>query len=380
MATAVICEFNPFHNGHKYLLEQARAKTGGPLIAIMSGSFTQRGEAAVCSKFERAETALKNGADLVVELPTVYAVAAARRFAQGGVSIAKAFGVSTLVFGCETASSRLLAEAAAAMDNPKVNALIAAQMKEGAYFPQAAERAVRREFGDGAAGVLTSPNNILAVEYLRELSGSDILPLPVKRVGTAHDSESTDGCFASASNIRAMLRRGEDASAYLPEAPRDITYPGLLERALLFRFRSMSLADWQALPEVGEGLENRIVAAVRENNSVKEIIEAVKTKRYTHARLRRILCCAALGITEDLQSRRATYARVLGFTAEGEKLMKNCAFEVVTSPAKLMKSDSENRAFLQKDILATDLAALAYNPVKPCALDYHTKIIRSNRA
>ena len=168
MATAVICEFNPFHNGHKYLLEQAKKLRNEPVIAVMSGSFTQRGEPAFCSKFERARTALENGADLVLELPTVYAVACAQRFAQGGVDIAKSFGeVNYLAFGCETDDIALLRAAADALGDPKVNGLIADKMKNGAYYPQAVERAVREVLGDGAGGALASPNNILAVEYLK---------------------------------------------------------------------------------------------------------------------------------------------------------------------------------------------------------------------
>ena len=138
----------------------------------------------------------------------------------------------------------------------------------------------------------------------------------------------------------------------------------------------MNVEDFRALPEVGEGLEHRIMNAVSNYNSIEEILREVKTKRYTHARLRRILCCAALGITEDLQSRRASYARVLGFTGEGEKLLKSCSFEVVTSVGKTLRACGENADFLRADILATDLAALAYNRVKSCGADYRTKIIR----
>lgn len=380
MAVAIICELNPFHNGHRYLFETARQLTGEPVLAVMSGSFVQRGEAAICSKFERAKTALEYGADLVVELPAVYAVANAQRFATGGVNLAKAFGeVRYLAFGCETDDLNALQAAADAAENAEVNALVAAQMKDGAYYPQAFEQAVRAACGDRAAGVLTSPNNILAVEYLRALGDSGITPLPVLRRGVAHNSRWVSGGFASASQIRSVLRKGGDVSGVVPKAPESVTYPEKLERALLFRYRSMRAEDWRRLPEVGEGLEHRIAAAVKENNSVEEIIHAVKTKRYTHARLRRVFACAALGITENLQAQTAGYARVLGFTEEGAALLKNCAFEVVTSVAKAMKS-SENAAFLERDILATDLAALAYPQVKSCALDYHTKIIRVNRA
>ena len=380
MAVAVICELNPFHNGHKYLFDTARRLTGEPVIAVMSGSFVQRGEVAVCSKFERAEIALRNGADLVAELPTVYAVANAQRFAQGGVRIAKAFSdVTALAFGCETDDIEALQAAADALKNDEVNAIVAALMKEGAYYPQAFERAVRTVCGDRAADVLSSPNNILAVEYLRALGDSGIRPLPVLRRGAAHDSKNICGGFASATQLREWLREGRDVSLFLPEAPREISDPVYLERAMLYRWRCMREDEWRKLPEVGEGLEYRITAALAEYNSTEEIISAVKTKRYTHARLRRIFACAALGVTEELQAKRATYARVLGFTDDGAELLKNCRFEVVTSVAKAMR-DGQNSEFLEKDILAGDIAGLAYEKVKPCALDYRTKMIRLNRA
>lgn len=375
---AIICEFNPFHNGHRYIIETAKRLTNEPVLAVMSGSFCQRGEVAVCSKFERAAAALRYGADIVAELPAVHAVSCAQRFAQAGVHIATAFeSTSCLAFGCEDDNLPVLQAAADAFQNEAVNRKIALLMKGGAYYPQAAEQAVREVCGDAAADMLTRPNSVLAVEYLRALGGSSVKPLPVRRVGTAHDSRESCGGYLSASAIRERLRRGEDVSAFMPEPPADITYPALLERAVLCRLRTMTAADFRALPEVGEGLENRLTAAVKTCHSVEDIITAVKTKRYTHARLRRILCCALLGVTESLQAQRADYVRVLGFSQTGAALLKTCRLPVVTSAAKAMKADSKAAEFLRRDILATDIAALAYQAVKPCGADYHTKLIRS---
>lgn len=377
---AIICEFNPFHNGHQYLIQTARQTVREPMLAVMSGSFTQRGEAAVCSKFERTEAALRGGADLVVELPSVYAVAAAPRFARGGVQIAQAFaGVRYLAFGCETDDIRLLQAAAGLQDDPAFNARVAEKMKGGAYYPQAMEQAARGVAGDAVADVMTKPNNILAVEYLRALRGTQIQPLPVRRIGAAHDSDTPCGGFLSASALRARLPDG-GAAPYLPYLPRAVADPARLERAMLYRLRTMTEADLRALPEVGEGLEHRLAAAVARCGSVSELLSAVKTKRYTHARLRRILCCAFLGITEELQAHRASYARVLGFTDAGAAALRGCTCQMVTSVAKALRQGGENVDFLRRDILATDLAALAYDPVQPCGLDFHTKIIRLNCA
>ena len=381
MAVAVICEFNPFHNGHRYLLGEAKKITGGGVLAVMSGSFTQRGEAAVCSKFERAETALENGADLVLELPTAYAVANAERFAKGGVETAKLFScVEYLAFGCEDDDLELLIRAAFARDDMRVKEIVARQMDGGDYYPRAYERAVRQVFGDDIADIIAKPNNILAAEYIRALNGSGIKPLPIKRKGAQHDSDITDGEYASASYIRKLLRSGRDTGKLLPEVPLDITYPEKLDTALLYRLRNMTAEELRLLPDVSEGLENRIITAARSCSTVEEFINEVKTKRYTRARICRILTCALIGVTRELQNKEARHARVLGFTPEGEKMLKTCTGEVVTSVSKAMEKGGDTAELLAADIRATDTAALAYGEVKPCGADYLTKIIKINSA
>lgn len=377
MAVAVISEFNPFHNGHKYLVQTAKKLTNEPVIAIMSGSFTQRGEVAVTDKFSRARTALENGVDLVLELPTAYAVANAQRFAFCGVEIAKSFDcVNYLAFGCESGNVESLKKAMSATANLDVNKIVSKKMSSGDYYPRALQSAVCEIFGKETAEILSSPNNILAIEYLKNLVDTDIKPLAIKRVGTDHDSEKACAEFASASLVRSILRKGENAEKYLPTVPGKITYPENLERIMLYKLRMMSAKDFSLLPDVNEGLENRIVDAVKKYNSINEIITSVKTKRYTHARLRRIMTCALLGITENLQHAPIEYVRVLGFTKSGAELLKNCRFEVVTSVAKVLKSDSKNTNLLEKDILATDIAALAYNEIDSCGKDYSQQVVK----
>lgn len=377
MAVAVISEFNPFHNGHKYLIETAKRLTNEPVIAIMSGSFTQRGEVAVTDKFSRAKTALENGVDLVLELPAVYAVANAQRFAFCGVQIAKSFDcINYLAFGCESGNVDSLKKALVAVENPAVNELISAKMSSGDYYPRALQSAVSEVFGEETAEVLSSPNNILAVEYLKNLADNNIQPIAVKRIGADHDSEKTGGEFASASLVRSILRRNENAEKYVPSVAQKITFPENLERIMLYKFRMMTAEDFSLLPDVNEGLENRIADAVKNYNSVEEIITAVKTKRYTHARLRRIMTCALLDITESLQRTPIEYVRVLGFTKTGASLLKSCSIEVVTSVAKALKSESDIVKLLEKDVLATDIAALAYNDVGRCGSDYVEQIVK----
>ena len=379
MAVAVICEFNPFHNGHAYLLWEARRLTNAPVVCVMSGSFTQRGEAAITDKFTRAAIALKNGADLVAELPTVYAVANAQRFAQGGVAVAALLpSVTHLAFGCETDDLGLLQTAADAAADETVNARIAEQMKAGESYPRAFSAAVSESCGEETAALLSSPNNILAVEYLRALRGTGITPLPVKRVGAAHDSAKTVRQFASGSFLREAMQRGEDVNAFVPQLPEKTADPSLLDRVILSRLRRCAPEDLSCLPDVGEGLENRILSAARTARSVDELVGMAASPRYTRARIRRILACALLDITEELQSRRIAYLRPLGFSDEGAALLRDCTGEIITSPARALRGNSENLPYLRRDILATDTATLAYDPPLRAGLDYVTKIAKSN--
>ena len=275
MATAIICECSPFHNGHQYLFRTARLLTGEENIAT--------------DKFTRAGALIRGGADLVIELPTAFAVANAQRFAEGGVRIAKSFAcVNTLAFGCETEDIGVLRTAANALRSERVNSLIAEEMQAGGCYPRALQSAVEKVYGADAAAAVSSPNNILAVEYIRALEGSGIAPLPIKRKGVSHDSGTPSGNYASASQIRAMLRKGEDVSMFVPEAPQKITCPERLDAAVLYRLRTMTAGELRLVPDVGEGLENRILEAAGHSGSVEELLQRVKTKRYTHARLRRI--------------------------------------------------------------------------------------------
>ena len=376
MSTGIICEFNPFHNGHKYLIQKAKELTEEPIITVMSGSFTQRGEVALTDKYTRAKSALLNGADLVLELPVVYAVSNAERFARCGVKILSSFAdMNYLAFGCETDDIFKLKKASDAHNNAEVQALVAQGMKSGGYYPKILENSVKSVLGDEISEILSTPNNVLAVEYIRNLS-EKIKPVPIKRMGVSHDSDKTCGEFASASRIRELMLNNQDVSKYLPIIPEKITNPGNLETATLYKLRSMKPEEIAALPDVKEGLENRIYTAIRQYNSVKEIISAIKTKRYTHARIRRIITSALLGITEEMQNVDTGYVRVLGFTGRGAALLKNSSLPVITSTATGLKLGGNIKQMLEKDIFSSDIAALAYPSPNKCGSDFTTPVIK----
>jgi len=379
----VICEFNPFHNGHKYLLDEIKQRGFDATVCVMSGSFTQRGDVAVYDKFKRTKAALGNGADLVIELPAPYAVASAQIFARGGAEIIKATGVvDTVFFGSECGDVELLKKAATATKAPEVEALLKEYMNAGDYYPLALEKAVKDTFGSEISAVLKSPNNTLAVEYIKELWGSSLEVDTVTRVAVEHDSMSANKGFASASLLREMILNKEDISPFVPTD--DFSNPAFMalgERAVIYKLRSMSLEDFEKLPDVNEGLHNRIFGAVRDFNSIEEILAEIKTKRYTLARLRRIIACALLDITKELQAAPVPYLRILGITEKGKEVLsqisKHGALPIVTSVAASLRTLEEKaQKILLCDVKATDLRTVFEENISGSARDFTSAIIK----
>lgn len=376
MSVGIVCEFNPFHNGHKYLINKAKKIANEPVIVVMSGAFTQRGECAITDKFFRAKTALENGADLVIELPVVFAISNAERFAKCGIEILQSFkNLNYIAFGCEKDDINLLKQASLLNENKDVQNLISIEMKKGGYYPKAFEYSVREICGDELANIISSPNNILAIEYIRNIK-ENINIIPIKRQAVEHDSKIANGNFASASYIRDKILNKEDILNFVPKVPQNICNFKNLEVATLYKLRSMKIGDFAKLPDVKEGLENRIYQAVQKKNSIEEIIAEIKTKRYTHARIRRIIACALLDITENMQSCKSRYARILGFTEAGSSLLKECNIPVITSVKSGLNYGGEVEELLNKDIYAQNIAGICYDKLKSCNLDFTMPIIK----
>ena len=273
----VIAEFNPLHNGHVYLLSQAKQFAGDGVVVVMSGNFTQRADLALLSSRWRTKMALSSGADLVLELPLPFAVGSAGFFARGGVETLASLGlVDTLVFGSECGDTDLLLQTADALLSSETERTIQAFMKQGLSFPSARERAVRACFSDTIADVLKAPNNVLGVEYIlaSKKLGAPLAFHSVPRVGTAHDAQTPQDDFASASFLRTQMKKGFSVDRYVPasalELLREATEKGecpadfqKLETAVLAFLRKASPADFAGVPDVTEGIENRILDAVR---------------------------------------------------------------------------------------------------------------------
>lgn len=375
MAVAgVIAEYNPFHRGHAWQLEEVRRQLGEDTAAVacMSGNFVQRGDFALLSKHARAEMALGGGADLVLELPTPWSAAGAERFAQGGVAVLAATGVVThLVFGCECGEAEPLRAVADCLDGEAYRAGLRCLLDQGMTFAAARQEAVRALAGD-AAECLSRPNNALAVEYLRALKGSGITPLALPRVGAAHDS-GEESEYPSASTIRELVLTGGDWRSVLPEesvlsremeagrAPADWRN---CERAILARLRTMGEEDFRPYDGGNEGLYHRFYAAVHAETTVGGILAAVKTRRYPMARLRRMLLQAYLGVPQAEAGETPPYLRVLGATGRGRELLgemrHTASLPVLTKPGHVRRLGAEAQRVFDREARCTDLYTLAY--------------------
>ena len=383
METAgIVAEYNPFHRGHAWHIAETRRRLGGdaPVVCVMSGHWVQRGECALADKWLRAALALDRGADLVVELPTPWAMASAESFARGAVSLLAATGVvDVLSFGSETGELAPLEEAAAALDAPDYPERLRAALGRGLSFPAARQEAA-------GAACLSAPNNNLGVEYLRSLRalGSTIRPLTVPRQGAGHDGPAAGG-FASASELRRLLRagRGEEAAPYLT-APwsGELADMQHIERAVLSRLRTMGEGDWAALPDGGgaEGLPARLVKAAQRAEGLEAFYALAKTKRYPHARLRRLALGAFLGLTAAGRPAAPPYVRVLGLGGRGRALLRRmkdtCPLPVIVKPAQARELDGPALALFQAEARYTDLYGLCFPAPRPCGAEWiHSPVV-----
>ncbi len=376
----VVSEFNPFHLGHLEHLSQSRAALGGedvPVVCVMSGDFVQRGGPAVFDKHLRAEAAVLSGADLVFELPLPWCNASAEGFARGGVGLLESLGVVThLSFGSETGELAPLAALAMAAAEPETVEKIKEQMAGGMSFAAAREKVLHEVLGPEAR-LLQTPNNILAVEYLKALFALDsaMIPMTTRRTGPGHDEQLTAGARRSASQLRAMMEAGEDIAPYLPASAGTLPLRAMalgrgpvtmasLEGPILARLRMLREEDLCALPDATEGLGNRLYKAVRREATVEGILSAVKTKRYPLSRLRRMVMSGALGIRKDMGGPAVPYARLLASTERGRSLLrtmgKTSTVPLLNKPATARKLEGPAGEIFRLTADARDLYVLGY--------------------
>jgi predicted nucleotidyltransferase len=373
---AIIAEYNPFHDGHRYQIEQTRKATGAThIIAVMSGNFTQRGDVAIVPKHERARAALLGGVDLVIELPVAFALSSAEQFAVGAVHILNALDcVDYISFGSECGDIELLKEAAGAVHYAQTTDEFFAAMKKGETYPAALQLAVDEYYSEDVVDVLTHPNNTLAVEYIKALneSGSSIKPFTIERIGAGHDEHTENEEVQCASQIRkSMLEDNEKSSDYA-----DIHR---LETAILAKLRMMSTKEIRKSPNVTGGLENRIFKASRASRSLSELHFLSKTKRYTLARIRRAVLCCFLGITGGDVRLKPQYVRILGMNDKGKEVLskvgRDCALPIDSSLAALMKHSVHAKRQALLEDRCTNIYALAFEKNQLCGRDFTEKVV-----
>ena len=380
----ITAEYNPFHTGHAYQISALKAQLGPDtsVVAVMSGSWVQQGRPAVTDKWTRARMALNGGADLILELPTVWAAASAESFARGAVELLCRCGViDTLCFGSETGELAPLLAAAECLDSPDYPEQLRKALEGGASFAAARQAAVEALIGPAGAA-LASPNNNLGVEYLRALRSlhSNIKPVTIRREGAAHNSlDRTGEGFRSATQLRQHLARGEWEAVrpYVPAGNLDILQsapladPRLGERAVLACLRKMTAEDWAKLPDAGagEGLPQRLERAGRQCRSLDDFFTLAKTRRYAMARLRRMALWAFLGLTAADVPAEPPYLRVLGFNARGREVLKQmkttAQLPILTKPAHARELDGPGRRLFELEAQYTDLYGLFLPQLPP---------------
>ena len=393
MNYGIVAEFNPFHNGHKHIVDTLKANGENTVTAVMSESFVQRGECACMSPYERTRAALMSGIDLVLSLPVPYATASAERFAEGGVGVLGELGcIDALGFGSECGDTALLEKCVSAITSAEFSAFLENRLNQGLSFPAARQQALGDMCGAEISDVLSSPNNLLGVEYIKAIRKYDfpIKPVAIKRVGVSHDSHEVNVDFCSASAIRSFLKNGGDYTAFMPRESFEILSEAVssgnapadylrLENTIIYRLRTMTFEDFRVLPDVGEGLEYRLYDAVRNSVSLAEILEKVKTKRYTHSRLRRIILCALLGITAEHTAIPVPYIRVLGFNSRGAEVLKQAkdkaTLPIVSKASDIKNLDENARRVFELECTARDIFSLCLPTPQVCGREMTDKLI-----
>ncbi len=331
----IVCEYNPFHKGHAYQLSEARRfAPGSTVVCVQSGDFVQRGEAALFTKYARAEAACRCGVDLVIELPLPWSISSAENFAAGAVALLASCGADAISFGSESGDAEALERLSRFLADEQSLENIRAVMKRdpSLSFAAAREQAARNALG-AAADLLRSPNDNLAVEYLRAAvrQGLSFRSLPVRRAGAAHDSREA-AAYLSASLLREKLRAGEDVRSELPEGAaavfsrelregRASLDRSMTETAILSRLRMLPEEVFADLPDAGDGVGNRLFDAVHRAGDLEEILALTRTKRLAEARIRRMVMAACLGVRARQSASQPPYARVLACSEQGRALL-----------------------------------------------------------
>ena len=383
----IIAEYNPFHNGHALLAYKAREAGATHVVAVMSGNFVQRGEPALMHHTVRTKAALECGIDLVLQLPSVYAVSSAQSFARAGVEILDGTGiVDWLVFGSECGNTDKITEAAELIYSDKIKPFISDELDKGITFAAARENALRK-ISPECADIIQSPNNILGVEYAAALKriNSKIIPLTFARVGAEHDSSESNGEIASASLVREFIKSRREFADFVPDKAEaiyrnaSISDIKLVENAILYKLKTTTAEALSFAPDVSEGIENRIINAAKEAKTLEELYTLAKTKRYTHARIRRIIINHFLCVTAEDAAISAPYIRVTGFGEKGAELIrmlkKTAKLPVITKASDVAGAGVNAQKIFSLECTASEIFSLCLPENAECPAEKSVKPI-----
>lgn len=400
----IVSEYNPFHNGHILHLKKSLELTKADFtVAIMGGNFTQRGDTSLIDKWSKTEMALKQGIDLVIELPLLYSISSAENFASGAVKILNSLGIiDYLSFGSEIGEIKPLDDVATILaKEPKdFSELIKRQLRSGLSYPKAREIAIQMYFGNSPiyTEAIQNPNNILGVEYLKALKRfkSNITPITIKRNYNNYNSKDIKNGVASATAIRTMISQKKNIHTVVPfetyEIIEHLSNDGkivpsikIFEKEIIYSLRKMTITEIANLPDVTEGLENKIKQAALATNNLESLIEKIKSKRFTQTRIQRILLYSLLNITKKdmaMSQKINPYVRVLGFNKHGKRIISaiaenNPKIKIVVSVKKFLDEnrDMNLQSMMMKDILATNIYTLGYKKESIGNLDYTHKVL-----
>ncbi|MGL5379800.1 nucleotidyltransferase [Clostridium sp.] len=389
--TGIITEYNPFHKGHFYHLTSAKESTKADgIVCIMSGNFIQRGGPAILDKWKRAEMAIDNGVDLVIELPTFYALSSAEYFAKGAISILDKLGVvNTIFFGSESGNISDLKNISSLLSNEPddYKNLLKDNLSKGLTFAKARELSLKEYFSINSSfevdDILNNSNNILGIEYIKALLtlNSKIEPLTLKREGSNYNDKSLNNTFSSATSIRETLKNNSELESIYKDLPEnsfkifkklyDNNYEFIFENHMfnMIKYKLVvNCVNFNNLSEVSEGLDNKLLKEIYRSTSFEDLVFRVKSKRYTYTKISRILTQIFIGFDlynkDDLINPDNLYCRVLGFNSKGKDILKEIkkrsSIPLITKIPKHINND-----LLKLDIQATKCYSLLNNSVDP---------------
>ncbi len=380
--SGIITEFNPFHNGHKFIVDCAK-KESDCVIAVISGNYVQRGYPALFNKFIRTTAAINNGVDIVIELPSPWSASFAENFAFGGISILKEMKVSNLFFGCECNDLNKLTKIALAGN-------ISIDKNYKGTYAKARQIAIKNMLGNEYSDILNSPNNNLAIEYIKAANKFNFSPNfhAIKRIGASHDSCQTEGEFASASYIRDKIISNENYTNFVPENTLALYLDAIKKETFISddKFSNAIISTLRKnrslnnLPDLSEGIENRLKKALVSSIDYNNLTDSIKTKRYTMARVRRLILAAFLELDTTWINEEVPYLNILGFSKVGEQYLKSISSSISKPYVFSMKPsktlDKKSELLLNKESERNDIYMSLLHKALPCKSDYTYGLIK----